>query len=108
MTLPLDPTPGQAEQDEEAQHTLQENSEQVIREVMTEQDRAAVADLEPKMRTTLAFNHVMRKHSHNAALVMTHPRLTNPALTPAPTLTPTPTLTLTPTLTPTLTLTLAR
>ena len=62
----------QAEQDEEAQHTLQENSEQVIREVMTEQDRAAVADLEPKMRTTLAFNHVMRKHSHNAALVMTN------------------------------------
>ena len=45
---------------------------------MTEQDRAAVADLEPKMRTTLAFNHVMRKHSHNAALVTTHPRLTLP------------------------------
>ena len=29
-------------------NTLQENSEQVIREVMTEQDRAAAADLEPR------------------------------------------------------------
>ena len=62
----------EARQDEEAQQGQQDDDEEVIREVMTEQDIAATAELEPKMRTTLAFNHVMRKHSHNSALVMTN------------------------------------
>ena len=64
----------QARQDEETQggYRPEDDDEEVIREVMTDDDLAATASLEPKMRTTLAFNHVMRKHSHNSALVMTN------------------------------------
>ena len=52
--------------------TPQEEDQGVVREVMTADDLEATADLPDKIRTTLAFNHVMQKYSHESALVMTN------------------------------------
>ena len=62
---------GQVEGDEQG-GDAQDDEDVVIREVLTDKDLEVTASLDSKMRTTLAFNHVMQKHSHNSALVMTN------------------------------------
>ena len=47
-------------------------NEEVVQEVMTADDLEATAGMPSKLRTTLAFNHVIQKYSHDSALVMTN------------------------------------